>query len=76
MNLQRYQYIITTNHLEYEVAAMGIDEIRNRLYRMSINSQWLAISAEFEVFGWRNNKWENFSKVKTYDAFFIQYRKV
>jgi hypothetical protein len=58
------------------VMAAGLDAVRNRLYRMSINIHWFAISAEFEVFGWRNGEWENFSKEETYDAFSIQQRKV
>jgi hypothetical protein len=51
------------------IYAEGLTASRNRLYRMGISNHWDAISAEFEIYGWRNEKWEHFEKEKNYEAF-------
>jgi hypothetical protein len=64
-------YDFTLSNKTAIVIAMGNSNSRNRLYRMGINTNWNIISADFEVFGLRNEKWEKFEKQTVYDGFLV-----
>jgi hypothetical protein len=54
------------------VYAMGNTDSRTRLYQMSISKNWNQIEPLFHVFGYINNKWQQFQKNVNYDAFFVK----
>jgi len=56
------------------VTAKGSTVSRTRLYRMGITTHWLAINADFEVFGFQNGSWWPFELQTDYDAFLIRRR--
>jgi hypothetical protein len=43
-----------------------------RLYQINLNHYWHQIEPLFKVFGFRNGKWEEFTKNINYEAFFAQ----
>lgn len=59
----------TLQHPNALVVAKGSTHSRTRLYRIGITNHWNTISAEFEVFGLKDNSWEPFELRKNYDAF-------
>lgn len=54
------------------VFAVGSTHSRTRLYRIGITNNWHSISADFEIYGLRNKKWELFELRKDYDAFLVR----
>jgi hypothetical protein len=54
------------NHFIY---AEGSTAARTRLYQMGIGKLWTEISADFDVWGYRNNSWHEFELNVNYEAF-------
>ncbi len=68
----------TVAHIIYEFTGLfhgaaifiqGSDAVRTRWYQMNIGSHWEQIEPVFEIFGYRNGKWEPFKKETNYEAF-------
>lgn len=53
------------------VYAEGATPSRTRLYQMGIRAHWNEIIPYFDVFGYKQGKWEIFSPGKNYEAFFV-----
>src|SRR5206468_5388623 len=51
------------------IYATGSTPSRTRLYRMGISKYLMEIETEFEVYGQRNDRWEEFERNVDYEAF-------
>jgi hypothetical protein len=56
------------------VYATGSTKARIRLYRMGISNNLAEITADFLVFGFREDRWEPFERGKEYEAFLVKKR--
>jgi hypothetical protein len=54
------------------IVAAGSTPSRTRLYRMGIASHYGLLAADFQVFGFNAGKWEEFTKGKDYEAFYVK----
>jgi hypothetical protein len=60
------------NHYIY---AEGSTASRTRLYQMGIAALWDEVSVDFEVYGLKDNEWQEFRPYKiNYDAFLVKRR--
>lgn len=57
------------NHFIY---ATGSSEARTRLYQISISMLWNEIEADFVVFGFKDNEWQEFQRNVNYEAFLVK----
>ena len=67
-------YVFTEKNTDAWVYATGSNNARTRLYRMGITLNLEEISADFEVFGLKENVWYEFEKGKNYEAFLVKRR--
>ncbi|MCW3118129.1 MAG: hypothetical protein JWM28_2211 [Chitinophagaceae bacterium] len=63
-------YDFTGRFSNAAIFVKGTTSARTRWYQMGINKNWEEINKDFEVFGYRNEKWEPFRKSRNYEAFF------
>jgi len=68
-------YAFTDRHSDSWIYATGSNNIRTRLYRMGITNNLIEIEKDFDVFGLRENQWEDFEKGIDYDAFLVKRKK-
>lgn len=54
------------------VVAKGSTLSRTRLYRMGITNHWAEISADFEIYGLKEENWEPFEQCRDYEAFLVR----
>ncbi|MDR3693491.1 DUF6934 family protein [Mucilaginibacter sp.] len=57
------------NHFIY---AEGSTAARTRLYQMGIARLWEAISMDFDVWGYKDDSWQDFRINVNYDAFLVK----
>jgi hypothetical protein len=62
-------YDFTSIYAGAAVFIQGSTASRTRRYQMGINKYWIQIGAVFEVFGLKNDKWEQFRPGENYHAF-------
>ena len=67
-------YVFTEKNTDAWIYATGNNNARTRLYRMSITINLEEISADFEVFGLKENVWYEFETGKNYEAFLAKRR--
>ena len=67
-------YVFTEKNVDAWIYATGSNNARTRLYRMGITINLEEISADFEVFGLKENVWYEFEKGKNYEAFLAKRR--
>ncbi len=61
--------MFTKKNPEIFVYAEGSNPSRTRLYQMTINKYLTDITRFFDIYGFRNNKWEPFKSARNYEAF-------
>jgi len=59
----------TADRPEALIYAEGSTPSRTRLYRICITKYWDDIVSRFEILGFQNNEWEDFTQNQTYNAF-------
>lgn len=65
------------HHGNHYIYAKGSTPSRTRLYQMSITSLWEEISTDFEVYGLKDNDWQDFEPNKhNYDAFLVKRKEL
>jgi len=63
------------HHGNHYIYAKGSTASRTRLYQMGITSLWEEISIDFEVYGLKDNDWQEFEpNQNNYDAFLVKRR--
>lgn len=62
-------YAFTDQHADAYVLATGSTKSRTRLYRMGITKYLDEIRKDYNIYGLRDDKWENFEKETNYEAF-------
>jgi hypothetical protein len=62
-------YDFTNIFMEALIFIEGTNAARTRLYQININKHWARIEPLFEVFGFKNERWERLKKGVNYDAF-------
>lgn len=63
------------HHGNHYIYAKGSTASRTRLYQMGITSLWEEISIDFEVYGLKDNDWQEFEPNQfNYDAFLVKRR--
>ncbi len=62
-------YDFTNVYMEAAVFIKGTTPARTRRYQMGINKYWPQIDPIFEIFGLKDQKWEQFRPGENYDAF-------
>jgi len=65
-------YAFTDKYPASWIYATGSNIIRTRLYRMGITNNLLEIEKDFDVYGLKENQWEEFEEGITYDAFLVK----
>ena len=68
----RAVWIFTEKHPDWLVFATGVTPARTRLYRMGITQYWAEISANFTVWGFFDEDWEDFIPNRAYSAFLVK----
>ena len=68
-------YAFTDYYPNSFVFATGSTKARTRLYRMGLTKYLNEVAKDFEIYGLRNNEWENFEKEIEYEAFLAK-RKI
>lgn len=67
-------YTFTEQYPGVRIFATGSTRARTRLYRIGITNNLTEILQDFELYGLRNGKWEEFSKGVEYQAFLVKRR--
>lgn len=62
-------YAFTEKYPDSWVYATGSNKARTRLYRMGIHKHFEEMEKDFEIYGLRNQVWEEFVKNTEYEAF-------
>ena len=62
-------YAFTDYYPDCYVYATGSTKARTRLYRMGLTKYFSEVKKDFQIYGLRNDDWENFEKDVEYDAF-------
>lgn len=65
-------YAFTTQRPDAWVFATGSTTVRTRLYRMGLTNNLADISMDFEVYGLKNENWEEFIIGEDYEAFLVK----
>ncbi|NEW81189.1 MAG: hypothetical protein GZ094_02330 [Mariniphaga sp.] len=68
-------YAFTDKYTEALVYATGSNKSRTRLYRMGITKYLDDAQGDFEIYGEKQEEWEEFRKDIDYDAFLVK-RKI
>ena len=65
------------HHGNQYIYAKGSTSSRTRLYQMGITNLWEEISMDFEVYGLKDNDWQDFEPNKhNYDAFLVKRKEL
>lgn len=67
-------YAFCDKHPESWIFATGSSKSRTRLYRMGITKYIDEVEKDFDVYGLRDNEWEEFVKEIEYDAFLVKHK--
>ena len=67
-------YAFCDKHPESWIFATGSTKSRTRLYRMGITKYIDEVGKDFDVYGLRDNEWEEFVKEIEYDAFLVKHK--
>jgi len=62
-------YAFTDKYPDYWIYATGSTKARTRLYRIGIAKYFNEIKRDFDIYGLRDNVWEDFEKEIVYEAF-------
>jgi hypothetical protein len=54
------------------IFAQGSTASRTRLYQIGITSHWSEINEDFDLHGFRQDKWERFQRNNNYEAFLLR----
>lgn len=65
-------YTFTSKYPDSWVFATGSTTVRTRLYRMGLTNNLAEISEDFQVFGLRDDNWEEFIIGEDYEAFLVK----
>ena len=65
-------YVFTDKYPDCWVYVTGSNTARTRLYRMGITANYKEIVKDFELFGLRDESWQEFEKGKEYEAFLVK----
>lgn len=68
-------YVFTEQFPSSMVYATGSTKSRTRLYRMGITKYLDEFLKNFEIYGLRNDTWEDFEKETEYEAFLVKRKK-
>ena len=68
-------YAFTDKHPDAWIYAKGSTNARTRLYRIGITNNLLEIKKDFEVYGLKDDRWNEFRKDTEYKAFLIKRKK-
>lgn len=60
------------HHGNYFIYAEGSTAARTRLYQMGIGRMSMAITANFDVWGFKNGAWQDFKTNVNYEAFLVK----
>jgi hypothetical protein len=69
-------YAFTDRYNEAWVAATGSTKARTRLYRIGLSKYLTEIKKDFEIYGYRNQQWQEFEKGIEYDVFLVKRKKL
>jgi intein/homing endonuclease len=62
----------TASNPQAVIFAQGSTPSRTRLYQMGITAHKLEIDKDFDIHGFRDDRWEGFQKNKRYEAFLLR----
>lgn len=65
-------YAFTSKYPDIWVFATGSTIVRTRLYRMGLTNNLAEISVDFNVYGLKNDVWEEFLIGEDYEAFMVK----
>ena len=65
-------YAFTSKYPDIWVFATGSTLVRTRLYRMGLTNNLAEISVDFNVYGLKNDVWEEFLIGEDYEAFMVK----
>lgn len=65
-------YAFTNKYPDAWIYATGSTKSRTRLYRIGISNNLDEILADFELFGLKGSKWQEFEKGTEYQAFLVK----
>jgi len=65
-------YAFTAKRPEAWVFATGSTDVRTRLYRMGLTNNLAEISKDFNVYGLKEDQWEDFLIGDDYEAFLVK----
>jgi hypothetical protein len=65
-------YAFTAKGPEAWVFAAGSTDVRTRLYRMGLTNNLAEISKDFNVYGLKEDQWEDFLIGDDYEAFLVK----
>jgi hypothetical protein len=68
-------YAFTDKYSDYWIYATGSTKARTRLYRMGITKYFDEIKKDFDLYGLKDNEWEDFEKEIAYEAFLAKRKK-
>ena len=68
-------YAFTDQYPDYWIYATGSTKARTRLYRIGIAKYFNEIKRDFDIYGLRDNVWEDFEKEIVYEAFLAKRKK-
>ncbi len=69
-------YAFAERYPDFWIYATGSTEARTRLYRIGITKYFNEISKDFDIYGLRENEWEEFEKDIVYEAFLAKRKKI
>jgi hypothetical protein len=67
-------YAFTEKYPGAWIYATGSTKARTRLYRIGITNNLAEIRADFEIYGLKDNEWQEFEKGVEYEAFLVRRR--
>ena len=65
-------YDFTGYHGNQWIYATGSNKARTMIYQRKLRQRLEEIIMDFDIYGLNNQRWEEFSKEKDYDAFLIK----
>jgi len=68
-------YAFTDKYPAAIIYATGSTKARTRLYRMGIAKYYAEVHEDFEIYGERNEDWENFRKNVDYNGFLVRRKR-
>lgn len=65
-------YAFSDKYPDTWIYATGSTKARTRLYRMGVTKFFSEVTADFEVYGERNDDWETFTRNVEYEGFLVR----